>query len=215
MRLTESFLRLFACACVHKSVLVSPACVFVSHLFDVDATSLFLRVFAGILPAVRRGHLLPAGSSAGRAGALEVRAGMRERVFGVRVCRDSCGPRARREDQCERPPCRDRGGFSWGQRRHVQLPERQLEAGLHIRHSLPAQRLLPPQLCPGSKHALGSDFKPLTAGVCKGFTAGSEMCLQYVEKFELLQQILDKLHCSIKPEANWWMEYSLYIFFLK
>lgn len=156
--------------CMHACIF---ACAFTSLSFLFLSLSswmvtCFLCVFVGILLAVWRSQFLPAGSSTGRAGALEVRAGMWECVFGVWVCRDSCGPRAWWEDQCERPPYRDRWGVSWGQRHHVQFPERHLEPGLHTHHLLPAQRLLPPKLCPGKKHTLGSDFKVFNASVCKG-----------------------------------------------
>lgn len=161
---------IFVCTCMNVYVWVFFV-LFVSftHVcMFLTSSSCIWCVFAGILPAVWRGQFLPAGSSAGRAGALEDWAGMRGCVSRVWVCRDSCGSGARWKDQRECPPGRDRGGFSWDQRCRVHFLECQPEPGLHTRHSLPAQWLLPPQLRPGTKHTLDPDFKPFKTSVCKG-----------------------------------------------
>lgn len=152
----------FVCSCVDFhlfviswDILFFPCffclCVCVSTLFQY-IWFLFLSVFAGILPAVWRGQFLQVGSTTGRAGALEEQARMREGVSGVWVCCDTCGSRFWWEDQCERPPGCDWGGFSWGERYHVQFPDHQLEPGLQANHSLSTQWVLPSQLCPGTKN---------------------------------------------------------------
>lgn len=98
---------------------------------------------AGVLLAVWGGPFLPADSSAVPAGALEDRAGMRTIVS--RVCCCSRGSRAGWEGQCERAPHGDWRGFPRGQRRALCLPE------CHTHQSLPAQWLLPPELCAGRR----------------------------------------------------------------
>lgn len=107
-------------------------------------------VFAGVLPALRRGYFLPAGTSKDRAGALEGWAGAPGRFSRLRVCRGPRDAGARWEDQCECIPGADGGDFPWGDWYRLQFYERQLEPGPHTRAPLPAQRLLPPHLSSGT-----------------------------------------------------------------
>lgn len=117
--------------------------------------TLFLWVFAGILVALRRGCLLPAGSTTSWVGALAVQAWMWKWFSWVWLCCGSCGPRAWRQNQRERPPRRDWGCLSQYQRCHVKLSQGHLEPRFHTCPTLSSHWILPPELCPGIPNNFG------------------------------------------------------------
>lgn len=134
--------------CIFVCIVRLLACISLHLCFWVF--SCFCCVFAGVLPALRRGYFLPAGASKDRAGALEGWAGAPGRFPRLWVCRGPRDAGARWEDQRECVPGTDGGDFPRGERYRLQFYERQLEPGRHTPAPLPAQRLLPPHLSPGT-----------------------------------------------------------------
>lgn len=123
---------------------------------------------SGLQSAVRGGALLPAAAHAGRAGALAPGPGAGSGAAPLRVPGGARGPRTGREDHAQRRQGPDRGRVSGDRRRHVQLGQRRLEPRLHARHQVPAQRVLPSQLCPGNpEHQVISEVGLFSANVLR------------------------------------------------